>query len=141
MTDSDIFIISAVRTAIGSGKETGALHPLQPVELTALVMREAIRRAGVDSACLHLCRTPALMRGCGFCLRAGKTRSEENACRRCRRIPTVQCIILALAQDALLGGVYSFKTNLNNKTWTNAEIMTVAIHQITGLDNPFTVTK
>jgi len=48
MTDSDVFIISAVRTAIGSGKETGALHPLQPVELTALVMREAVRRAGVD---------------------------------------------------------------------------------------------
>ncbi|RJP49730.1 MAG: thiolase family protein [Anaerolineaceae bacterium] len=48
MTDTDVFIISAVRTAIGSGKETGALHPLQPVELTALVMREAVRRAGAD---------------------------------------------------------------------------------------------
>ena len=50
MTDTDVFIISAVRTAIGFGKETGALHPLQPVELTALVMREAVRRAGVDAA-------------------------------------------------------------------------------------------
>ena len=50
MTDSDVFIISAVRTAIGSGKETGALHPFQPVELAALVMREAVRRAGVDPA-------------------------------------------------------------------------------------------
>ena len=48
MSDSDVFIISAVRTAIGSGKETGALHPFQPVELTALVMREAVRRAGID---------------------------------------------------------------------------------------------
>ena len=50
MTDSDVFIVSAVRTAIGSGRETGALHPFQPVELTALVMREAVRRAGVDAA-------------------------------------------------------------------------------------------
>jgi acetyl-CoA acyltransferase len=47
MSDSDVFIVSAVRTAIGSGKETGALRPLHPVELTALVMREAVQRAGV----------------------------------------------------------------------------------------------
>ncbi len=50
MSSSDVFIVSAVRTAIGSGKETGALHPIQPVELTAQVMREAVRRAGVDAA-------------------------------------------------------------------------------------------
>ena len=50
MSDSDVFIISAVRTAIGSGRENGALHPFQPVELTALVMREAVRRAGVEAA-------------------------------------------------------------------------------------------
>jgi acetyl-CoA acyltransferase len=48
MSDSDVFIISAVRTAIGSGRETGALHPLHPAELTALVMQEAVHRAGVD---------------------------------------------------------------------------------------------
>ena len=50
MTDSDVFIISAVRTAIGSGKESGALHPLQPVELTALVMRAAVQRAGIEAS-------------------------------------------------------------------------------------------
>ena len=50
MSDSDVFIISAVRTAIGSGKESGALHPFQPVELASLVMREAVQRAGIDSA-------------------------------------------------------------------------------------------
>jgi acetyl-CoA acetyltransferase family protein len=49
MSDSDVFIVSAVRTAIGSGRETGALHPFQPVELAALVMQEAVQRAGVDS--------------------------------------------------------------------------------------------
>jgi len=48
MSDSDVFIISAVRTAIGSGKENGALHPIHPAELTALVMQEAVQRAGVD---------------------------------------------------------------------------------------------
>jgi acetyl-CoA acetyltransferase family protein len=58
MTDTDVFIISAVRTAIASGnpgnsaqgKRAGALHPLQPVELTALVMRAAVQRAGVDAS-------------------------------------------------------------------------------------------
>jgi hypothetical protein len=39
------------------------------------------------------------------------------------------------------GGVHSFITNLNNATWTNTERITVAIHQITGLDNPFVVTN
>jgi acetyl-CoA acyltransferase len=56
MSDSDVFIVSAVRTAIGSGnpgnnaqgKRAGALHPLHPAELTALVMQEAVQRAGVD---------------------------------------------------------------------------------------------
>lgn len=48
MTDSDVFILSAVRTAIGLGRETGALHPIHPVELTALVMRAAVERAGAD---------------------------------------------------------------------------------------------
>ncbi len=55
MSDSDVFIVSAVRTAIGSGKETGALHPLHPVELTALVMQEAVRRAGVESRPARRC--------------------------------------------------------------------------------------
>ncbi len=50
MSESDVFIISAVRTAIGTGRETGALHPFQPVELTALVMREAVQRADIDPA-------------------------------------------------------------------------------------------
>lgn len=44
----DVFIVSAVRTAIGIGKAGGALHPFQPVELTAWVMQEAVRRAGIE---------------------------------------------------------------------------------------------
>jgi len=48
MNEQDVFIISAVRTAIGVGKPTGALYPFAPVDLAAMVMQEAARRAGVD---------------------------------------------------------------------------------------------
>lgn len=50
METRDVFIISAVRTPIGAGKQSGALFPLRPVELTALVMAEVMRRAGVEPA-------------------------------------------------------------------------------------------
>jgi acetyl-CoA acyltransferase len=46
---SEAFIISAVRTPIGLGKPTGALVSLSPVDLTALVLQEAVRRAGIQS--------------------------------------------------------------------------------------------
>ena len=45
---SDVFIISSVRTPIGIGKPTGALAPIAPVDLAALVIKEAGCRAGVD---------------------------------------------------------------------------------------------
>jgi acetyl-CoA acyltransferase len=45
---SEVFIISAVRTPVGVGKPQGALQPLAPVDLTALVLGEVVRRAGVD---------------------------------------------------------------------------------------------
>jgi acetyl-CoA acyltransferase len=47
---SEAFIISAVRTPIGSGKPTGSLTSLSPVDLTALVLQEAVRRAGIEPA-------------------------------------------------------------------------------------------
>jgi acetyl-CoA acyltransferase len=50
METRDVFIVSAVRTAVGVGKPTGALHPIQPVALAAEVMQEAVRRAGVEAA-------------------------------------------------------------------------------------------
>jgi acetyl-CoA acetyltransferase family protein len=46
----EVFIISAVRAPIGVGKPTGALAPLAPVDLSALVLQEAVRRAGIDPA-------------------------------------------------------------------------------------------
>ena len=45
---SEVFIISAVRTPIGIGKPTGALAPLVPVDLVAVVLKEAACRAGVE---------------------------------------------------------------------------------------------
>ncbi|GAB4504850.1 MAG: thiolase family protein [Anaerolineales bacterium] len=48
MEERDVFIISAVRTALGVGKAGGALYEFLPVNLAALVMREAVRRAGVE---------------------------------------------------------------------------------------------
>jgi acetyl-CoA acyltransferase len=47
---SEAFIISAVRTPIGLGKPTGALVSLSPVDLTALVLQEAVRRARIEPA-------------------------------------------------------------------------------------------
>jgi acetyl-CoA acyltransferase len=46
----DVVIVSAVRTAVARGKKDGALASIHPVELSALVMKEALDRAGVDAA-------------------------------------------------------------------------------------------
>ena len=48
MSDTDVFIVSAVRSAVALGRKKGALYPLAPVDLTAQVMAEALRRAGVQ---------------------------------------------------------------------------------------------
>jgi len=45
---SEAFIISAVRTPVGLGRPTGALVSLSPVDLTALILQEAVKRAGID---------------------------------------------------------------------------------------------
>jgi acetyl-CoA acyltransferase len=44
----EVFIISAVRTPIGVGKPGGALSSFAPVDLAAVVMNEAVCRAGID---------------------------------------------------------------------------------------------
>lgn len=48
MEERDVFIVSAVRTAIGVGKPGGALYDFTPVNLTAMIMAEAVRRAGIE---------------------------------------------------------------------------------------------
>ena len=45
---SDVFVVSAVRTPVGIGKPGGALSPMAPVDLTTLVIQEAVRRANID---------------------------------------------------------------------------------------------
>ena len=47
MEERDVFIVSAVRTALGVGKPAGALYEFLPVDLTAMIMKEAVSRAGV----------------------------------------------------------------------------------------------
>ncbi len=49
----EVYLISAVRTPVGVGKPQGALAPLAPVDLTVLVIQEALHRAGVDSSRLE----------------------------------------------------------------------------------------
>ena len=44
----DAVIVSAVRTAVGRGKADGSLAGVHPVDLSALVIQEALKRADVD---------------------------------------------------------------------------------------------
>ena len=44
----DAVIVSAVRTAVGRGKADGSLAGVHPVDLSALVIQEAVKRANVD---------------------------------------------------------------------------------------------
>ena len=41
-------IVSAVRTAVGRGRKDGSLAGVHPIDLSALVMQEAVKRANVD---------------------------------------------------------------------------------------------
>jgi len=45
---AEAFIISAVRLPVGVGKPSGALAPLAPVHLAELVLREVVRRTGIE---------------------------------------------------------------------------------------------
>src|SRR5258708_31225446 len=57
----DVVIVSAVRTPVG--KFQGALAEMSAVQLGAVVVREAVRRAGIDASmideCLMGCVLPA----------------------------------------------------------------------------------
>ncbi|MEW6716070.1 MAG: thiolase family protein [Chloroflexota bacterium] len=45
---SEAYIISTVRTPVGRGKSDGALSSITPINLTALVLQEVVRRAGIE---------------------------------------------------------------------------------------------
>lgn len=44
----EAYIVEAVRTPIGRGREDGALHSLHPVDLLATALAECVKRAGVE---------------------------------------------------------------------------------------------
>jgi len=46
----DVFIVEAVRTPIGRGREDGALHAVHPVDLLAQTLDECVKRAGVKKS-------------------------------------------------------------------------------------------
>src|SRR3954468_8520749 len=45
----DVYLVSAVRSAVGKGKKDGGLASVHPVELSAQVMRAAIEEAGIEA--------------------------------------------------------------------------------------------
>src|SRR5690349_24447276 len=49
-SDRDAVIVGAVRTPIGKGKASGALHDVLPADLLAHSLRELVGRTGVDPA-------------------------------------------------------------------------------------------
>jgi acetyl-CoA acyltransferase len=49
-SDRDAVIVGAVRTPVGKGKASGALHDVLPVDLLAHSLREVVERTGVDPA-------------------------------------------------------------------------------------------
>src|SRR3954469_15905945 len=46
----DVYLVSAVRSAVGKGKKDGGLASVHPIELSAQVMRAAIKEAGIEGA-------------------------------------------------------------------------------------------
>lgn len=46
----DVYIIDAIRTPIGRGKEDGALHSIHPVDLLARTLNALVEKAGVDKS-------------------------------------------------------------------------------------------
>lgn len=49
-SDRDAVIVGAVRTPVGKGKASGALHDVLPADLLAHSLREVVTRTGVDPA-------------------------------------------------------------------------------------------
>jgi acetyl-CoA C-acetyltransferase len=67
---TEAFIISAVRAPIGVGKPNGALSPVTPINLTAMMMQAVVQRAGIDPIqvddVIWGCVTPISDQGANF---------------------------------------------------------------------------
>lgn len=50
---NEVVIVSAVRTAVGRGKADGAIASLHPVDVSSAVMKEALKRGGVDAGMIE----------------------------------------------------------------------------------------
>jgi acetyl-CoA C-acetyltransferase len=70
----DVVIVSAVRTPVG--KFQGALADLSAVELGAVAVREAVRRAGIDAAAVEEC-----VMGCVLPAGLGQNPARQAALR------------------------------------------------------------
>jgi len=74
----DAVIVSAVRTAVG--KFQGALSEMSAVQLGAVVVREAVRRAGIDAASVDEC-----LMGCVLPAGLGQNPARQDVRRRWAR--------------------------------------------------------
>ena len=89
----------------GQGKKDGSLASTHPVELSALVMKAALDRAGVDGAMVDDvawgCAMPEASQGLNVARLSAPAPASRSRCRRrpstasarrgCRRSPTARC--------------------------------------------------
>src|SRR3954468_957372 len=116
----DVYLVSAVRSAVGKGKKDGALASVHPVELSAQVMNAAIKAAGVEAAVIDDiywgCAMPEASQGLNVArlasLRAGIPVEVPSATinRFCSSgLQTIamgaQAIMTGMADVVLAGGV------------------------------------
>jgi acetyl-CoA acyltransferase len=116
----NVYLVSAVRSAVGKGKKDGALASVHPVELSAQMMRAAISEAGIDAAIiddiLWGCAMPEASQGLNVArlssLRAGIPVAVPSATinRFCSSgLQTIalgaQSIMSGMADVVLAGGV------------------------------------
>src|SRR5688500_5393786 len=117
---NEAVIVSAVRSAVAKGKKDGALAAVHPTDLSAVVMRSAIEKAGIEAAMVDDifwgCAMPEASQGLNVArlssLRAGIPVEVPSATinRFCSSgLQTValaaQEIICGNAEVALAGGV------------------------------------
>jgi acetyl-CoA C-acetyltransferase len=73
----DVVIVSAVRTPVG--KFQGALSELTAVQLGAIVVREALCRAGIDAASIDAARVDECLMGCVLPAGLGQNPARQAA--------------------------------------------------------------
>ena len=72
-------IVSAVRSAVGRGKAGGALYATHPIDLSAEVMKAAVKNVGLDDL-------KEVVGQLGFDYSMGDGRTLQDFCPRCKRV-------------------------------------------------------